>query len=469
MFSCVISEIRKKGRDSMDDGVSPTIGILVFVGLIILDFVVFGFIAAMQNLNEASVEKLAREDNAQAKLLGRYMDKTDRYAHVCQMLILITHMILGFYQVPLWRRYILPDDAGKLLTLAADIAIFFVLILLVLILGIYTPEKVASRKPDTWAMRLAGPVHAVELLFLPVIFPADALSNLLARIFGVDPLSDTDDVTEEEIISMVNEGHEQGVLLASEAEMIHNIFEFGDKEAKDIMTHRKNICALDGTGTYRITLEFIKENNYSRFPVYLDSIDNIIGVLHIKEALELSMETSVYDMPIKDIKGLIREVDFIPETRNINTLFTMMQSAKSHLVIVVDEYGQTSGLVAMEDILEEIVGNIEDEHDEEAHMIEMESDGSYMMSGMAPFDEVAEVLGIDGAEEDFETLNGFLISLIDKIPNDNEVFSTTAYGYLFEILSVENKMIQMVRVEKLPEEPAEECEPAGDEAGRKEE
>ena len=99
----------------------------------------------------------------------------------------------------------------------------------------------------------------------------------------------------------------------------------------------------------------------------------------------------------------------------------------------------------------------------------MESDGSYMMSGMAPFDEVAEVLGIDGAEEDFETLNGFLISLIDKIPNDNEVFSTTAYGYLFEILSVENKMIQMVRVEKLPEEPAEECEPAGDEAGRKEE
>lgn len=454
----------------MDDGGSPTIGILVFVVLIILDFVVFGFIAAMQNLNEAAVEKLAREENAHAKLLGKYMDKSERYAHVCQLLVLIAHMLLGFLQVPLWKQYFLPEEAGVVLELLADVVIFVVLILLVLIFGIYTPEKVASRKPDIWAMRLVGPVHVVELLFLPVIFPADALSNLLARVFGVDPLSDTDDVTEEEIISMVNEGHEQGVLLASEAEMIHNIFEFGDKEAKDIMTHRKNICALDGTGTYRKTLEFIKENNYSRFPVYLDSIDNIIGVLHIKEALEISMEPSVYDMQIKDIKGLIREVDFIPETRNINTLFTMMQSAKNHLVIVVDEYGQTSGLVAMEDILEEIVGNIEDEHDEEAHMIELESDGSYMMSGMASFDEVAETLGIDAEEEeDFETLNGFLISLIDKIPNDNEVFSTTAHGYLFEILSVENKMIQMVRVEKLPEEPAQDKELAKDEAGRNEE
>lgn len=277
----------------------------------------------------------------------------------------------------------------------------------------------------------------------------------MARVFGVDPLSDTDDVTEEEIISMVNEGHEQGVLLASEAEMIHNIFEFGDKEAKDIMIHRKNIIALDGTKTFRQTLEFIKDNNYSRFPVYLDSIDNIIGVLHIKEILALSLDSSVYEMQIKDIKDIIREVDVIPETRNINTLFTMMQTAKSHMVIVVDEYGQTAGIVAMEDILEEIVGNIEDEHDDEEHTIEKQADGSYFMSGLASFEEVMEELAIEQTEEDFETLNGFLISLIDKIPNDNEVFSTTAYGYLFEILSVENKIIQQVRVTKLPEENAD--------------
>lgn len=440
----------------MDDGGSPTTGILVFVVLIVLDFVIFGFIAAMQNLNETAVEKMAKEGDGHAGLLVKYMDKTDRYTHVCQLLVLMAHMLLGFFQVPLWKQYFFPAIESTVISAAVDVLIFVILILLVLVFGIYTPEKVASRRPDTWALRLVGPVHVVELLFFPVIVLTDFLSNLLARVFGVDPLSDTDDVTEEEIISMVNEGHEQGVLLASEAEMIHNIFEFGDKEAKDIMTHRKNIIALDGTKTFLQALEFIKENSYSRFPVYLDDIDNIIGVLHIKEALALSLEQSIYEKEIKDIDGIVREVDFIPETRNINTLFTTMQAAKSHMVIVVDEYGQTAGIVAMEDILEEIVGNIEDEHDEEEHMIEKRSDGSYLMSGMTSFDDAARELGIEqGETDDFETLNGFLISLIDKIPNDDEVFSTTAYGHLFEILSVENKMIKTVRVMKLPEESGE--------------
>lgn len=439
----------------MDDGGSPTTGILIFVVLIFVDFVIFGFNAAMQNLNEASVEKMAKDENTKTTdLLLKYMDKTERYTHVCQLLVLMAHMLLGFLQVPLWERYFRPIVEHTFIAMAVDVLVFVVLILLVLILGIYTPEKVASRKPESWAMRLVRPVHVLEICFFPIIWLTDMLSNLLARIFGVDPLSDTDDVTEEEIISMVNEGHEQGVLLASEAEMIHNIFEFGDKEAKDIMTHRKNIVALDGNKTFRQTLEFIKENNYSRFPVYIDDIDNIIGVLHIKEALDLSMDSSMYEKAIKDIDGMILDVDFIPETRNINNLFATMQADKSHMVIVVDEYGQTSGIVAMEDILEEIVGNIEDEHDEEEQTIEKRLDGSYYMSGMASFTEVMEELGIEreDEEDEFETLNGFLISLIGKIPSDNEVFSTTAYGYLFEILSVENKMIQSVHVIKMPEE-----------------
>lgn len=437
----------------MDDGGNPTMGILIFAGLIIVDFVIFGFNAAMQNLNETTIEKMAK-DGKITELLSKYMDKTERYTHVCQLLVLMAHMLLGLLLVPFWKSYFLPIVESTIIAMILDVIVFVILILLVLILGIYTPEKVASRKPESWAMRLVRPVHALEIFFAPIIWFTDMLSNLLARIFGVDPLSDTDDVTEEEIISMVNEGHEQGVLLASEAEMIHNIFEFGDKEAKDIMTHRKNIVALDGDKTFRQTLEFIKESNYSRFPVYIDDIDNIIGVLHIKEALDLSMDSSMYEKALKDIDGMILDVEFIPETRNINSLFAAMQADKSHMVIVVDEYGQTSGIVAMEDILEEIVGNIEDEHDEEEETIEKRFDGSYYMSGMASFAEVMEELGIEReeSEDEFETLNGFLISLIGKIPSDNEVFSTTAYGYLFEILSVENKMIQSVHVVKLPED-----------------
>ena len=440
----------------MEDGASPSLGILIFIVLIIVDFVVSGFLAAMQNLSDAAVERMVKEENRQAKLLTCYVDRTARYTHVCQLLVLAVHMLFGIAQIPFWKRFfwsgILAEAQSAYLSIVADLVIFLLLLLLVLIVGIYTPEKVASRKPETWARILVRPVHAVECVFLPVIFLADAVSNLLARLFGIDPLADTDDVTEEEIISMVKEGHEQGVLLAAEAEMIHNIFEFCDKDAKDIMTNRKSIVALDGTKTFRQALESVMGSNYSRFPVYEENIDNIVGVLHIKEMLDLCLDESLYEKPVRDIDGMVREVDFIPETRSIDALFAQMQAKKSHMVIVVDEYGQTSGLVAMEDILEEIVGNIEDEHDAEQLIIEKQWDGSFLMSGMAPYEEVLEALEIEADEDEFETLNGFLISLIDKIPNDDEVFSTTAYGYLFEILAVANKSIQRVRVEKLPED-----------------
>ncbi len=265
--------------------------------------------------------------------------------------------------------------------------------------------------------------------------------------------AEREDVTEEEIISMVKEGHEQGVLEANEAEMIHNIFEFDDKEAKDIMTHRKHIIALDGTMTFKEAMDFIKKHVNSRFPVYIDNIDNITGVLHIKEALQICTEQKYYDKPICEIENLVRKIDFIPETRNINTLFKEMQKEKSHMVIVVDEYGQTAGIVAMEDILEEIVGNILDEHDKDEDMLKMQPDGSYLIHGMADFEDVAKTLDFEVSEEDdFDTLNGFLISRIDKIPEEHERIEVCAYGYCFKVLLIKNKMIQKVRAARLIEQ-----------------
>lgn len=256
-------------------------------------------------------------------------------------------------------------------------------------------------------------------------------------------------ITEQEIISMVNEGQETGVLQANEVEMIQNIFEFTDKEAKDIMTHRSNICALDGTMDLQHVLDRVLAEPYSRFPVYLDDIDNIIGILHIKEVMAFSREERYLNWQIKDIDGLFSKVEFIPETRKISDLFQKMQAKKAHLVIVVDEYGQTSGLVALEDILEEIVGNIFDEHDKERRLIEKQADGSFVMDGMAAFDDVMEVLRIEPLEE-YDTLNGFLISMIDRIPSDGEIFSVCYEGYCFHVTSVENKMIHTVRVNREP-------------------
>ena len=268
-----------------------------------------------------------------------------------------------------------------------------------------------------------------------------------------DGILGNDDVTEEEIISMVREGHEQGTILASEAELIHNVFEFDDKEVKDIMTHRKNIVSLDGSMSFIDAIEFIIDTGKSRFPVYENDVDSIIGVLHIKDAFTFFEKNEVYRSSIKDIDGLIRPVDFIPETVNINDLFKKMQSKKSHLAMVVDEYGQISGLIAMEDILEELVGNIEDEHDEEENYIRKNDDETFIMDGMPEFSDVKEALSLPVDDDAYETLNGFIISLSDKIPEEGDKTVISAYGYRFSVMSVEDKVIKQVMIKKLaPEE-----------------
>ncbi len=269
----------------------------------------------------------------------------------------------------------------------------------------------------------------------------------------LDGILGNDDVTEEEIISMVREGHEQGTILASEAELIHNVFEFDDKEVKDIMTHRKNIVSLDGSMSFIDAIEFIIDTGKSRFPVYENDVDSIIGVLHIKDAFTFFEKNEVYRSSIKDIEGLIRPVDFISETVNINDLFKKMQSKKSHLAMVVDEYGQISGLIAMEDILEELVGNIEDEHDEEENYIRKNDDETFIMDGMTEFSDVKEALSLPVDDDAYETLNGFIISLSDKIPEEGDKTVISAYGYRFSVMSVEDKVIKQVMIKKLaPEE-----------------
>ena len=265
----------------------------------------------------------------------------------------------------------------------------------------------------------------------------------------LDGILGNDDVTEEEIISMVREGHEQGTILASEAEMIHNVFEFDDKEVKDIMTHRKNIVGLDGDMSFIDAIEFIIDTGKSRFPVYENDVDSIIGVLHIKDAFTFFERNEIFRTSIKDIDGLIRPVDFIPETVNINDLFKTMQSKKSHLAMVVDEYGQISGLVAMEDILEELVGNIEDEHDEEETFIQRNDDETFIMDGMTEFSDVKEALDLPLEDDAYETLNGFIVSPSDKIPEEGDKTVINAYGYEFSVQSVEDKVIRQVMIRKL--------------------
>ena len=256
---------------------------------------------------------------------------------------------------------------------------------------------------------------------------------------------------EEDILSMVEEGHEQGVIEENEAEMISNIFEFSDKNARDIMTSRQKIIALEDTVDVEEALNFALENSFSRYPVYEEDIDNIIGVIHLKDLIAAYLED-----PKQNIKEILEEPIFIHPTFNISKLLQKMQNEKIHMAIVLDEYGQTEGLVAMEDIIEEIVGNIFDEHDEEeVENIKSISRDAYLMNGEAFLNDIADELSIEFPDEDFETLNGFLLYKLERIPEENEKIEIVYQGYKFTPVKISDKMIRLVRVEKTEKDASE--------------
>ena len=232
------------------------------------------------------------------------------------------------------------------------------------------------------------------------------------------------------------------------AGLIHNIIRYLDKDAKDIMTHRKNIITIDAQELLEDALRFMLDESFSRFPVCEGEIDSVIGIMHLREAMACYLDEKLRKVPLKELKGYIRPAAFIPEPKSIDTLFKEMQADKNHIRIVLDEYGQTSGLVTMEDILEEIVGNILDEHDEEEERIRKVQNGNYLVNGMIDLEDLEDVLPIVFEKEEFETLNGFLIHQLDRIPGEDEQCVVDYEGYRFTVLLVDNNTIQRVKIEK---------------------
>lgn len=282
------------------------------------------------------------------------------------------------------------------------------------------------------------------VIFAVIILLCIWLPESIGRVYG-KKLCTHD--TEEEILSMVNEGHEMGVIESSEVLMISNIFEFGDKMAKDIMINRSNMRALDCNTSLEDAIEFMLNNQYSRYPVYDENIDNIIGILYLKDTLRLHSKDNLMNKPIKNIRKLLRKPVYIPEIKKIDDIFKIMQAKKVQLAIVINEYGQTAGIISMEDILEEIVGNIMDEYDVDEHHIRKKSATEYTIDGLTKLEELEELLEIEFHSE-FETINGFLISKMEHIPLDNEKFECRYEGYNFRVLKAKNKMIQSVSVQK---------------------
>lgn len=453
-----------EGEKNFMDG-HPIRGLIIMLLLVVLNALVAAAEEAFGNVNESNVEHRAEEGEKHAVTLKKLLDTPHYYKNVIEITVTAASLLAGMlYAFSLYGG--IRELLRKAISLEKEIAVFpvallmavitILLLYLMVLFGILIPKKLARRLGDKTAYALAPWISTLFRLFSPFVFLLEKNSNLLLRLLGFRKAENEENVTEEEIISMVNEGHEQGVLEADEAEMISNIIEFDEKEVKDVMTHRTKIVAIQADTTVEAAMNFMLNENYSRFPLYGENMDDIIGVLHLKDVMNFYMDEKLRKRPLVDAA---REPYFVPDTQNVDVLFHDMQARKIHMAVAVDEYGQTAGLVAMEDILEEIVGDIQDEYDEEEELIRRNGEDCFAVSGEISLEELSEAAGIHIREEDaetFDTLNGLLISILDHIPQDDENFSVNYEGFLFEPLEIHDKVIIRVQVTKLAAE--EECE-----------
>lgn len=437
----------------------PIRGLVLIISLVILNAIVSAAEAAILNVNESSARRRAAEGDQQALNLVKLLDTPHRYINVIEILLTLASLLIGMtYSFQLYRiieQFVENSSLEETMAITTGIAMVIVTIVitfLIVMFGLLLPRKLAIKYTETFAYSLAGVILLSSHLFSPFIWLLEKSTNGILRLFGVKPSDLEENVTEEEIISIVNEGQEQGILEAEEAEMISNIIEFNEKTAKDIMTHRKKVIAISSELTIEEALHFMLDENYSRFPLYEGDIDNIVGLLHLKDVMLYYVNPRLKKEPLEKVA---REPYFIPDTQSIDVLFHDMQSKKIHMAIAIDEYGQTAGIVAMEDILEEIVGDIQDEYDEEEESFTRIDDNSYLIRGEATLEELEDELELTFYEEDmnnYDTINGLLVSLLDHIPEEDEKAVIRYYDHEYSLEEVHNRMIDLVRVRKLTQE-----------------
>ena len=345
----------------------------------------------------------------------------------------------------------------KLLDTLCVILITLVLSFFTLVLGELTPKRIAMHYPDKMARMGLKVINFCSVLFAPLVWLLSASTNGLLRLLGIDPDADQEEVTEEDIRALVDMGEESGAIEEAEKEMIENIFEFNNLTAENVMTHRTDVTAIHVNEDWDVILQTIRETGLSRFPVYDEDMDDIIGTLNTRVFL-LNMQT---EHP-RTTREMIREAYFVPSTVQADLLFRNMQTKKIHMAIVVDEYGGVSGIVTMEDLLEEIVGNIYDEFDPQAEVeiVKLDED-TWRISGQAPLDEVAEALHVElPLEEDYDTFGGLIFSQFTLIPEDGSQPEMDCHGLHIQVEKIEDHRVDTALVTRLPEETEEDQEAA---------
>lgn len=340
-----------------------------------------------------------------------------------------------------------PIDLDLLNTISV-IVITLLLSYFTLVFGELVPKQIAMTKPEPIANFAVGPLTILSKITSPFVKLLTLSMNVTVRLFGIDPNADDNQVTEEEIRMMVDAGEEKGTIQLAEKQMINNIFDFDIKNVSDIMTHRTNIVAIPIEATLKETVHIVNTEKYTRYPVYAEDIDHIVGILHSKDLIQF-LEDHVTEAREFDLKEMVRDPHFVLESTKVDHLFKEMQQNNIHLAIVIDEYGGTDGIVTIEDIIEEIVGNIFDEYDEpyvEEPGIFGLDENTYLMDGTTNLYDVEDVIGRDLPTTDFDTLSGFLINLLGYIPIGEDKPTVEYNDVQFIVEKTSEKRIMQVKV-----------------------
>lgn len=423
--------------------------LIIFILILINAFFAASEIALI-SLNDNKIRLMAQQGHRKAKLLVGLLGEPSRFLATIQIGITLA----GFFASAFAGESFAGDLAALLINwgvpvppaILSTISLIVITLLLAyfqLVLGELVPKRVAMKKAEPIAMFAANTLHVLSKVTSPFVKLLTGSTNVLVRLFGIDPNADDEEVSEEEIRMMLDTGAERGTIQASEKLMINNIFDFDNMTVSDIMTHRTDLLAIPADAGRNEVAKLADTEQYTRFPVYEESIDNIIGVLHIKDLIRhfRSGEDAEWDL-----RQLVSTPHFIPVSKKTNELFEELQQNRVHMAIVVDEYGGTAGIVTMEDLLEEIVGAIYDEYDEEELEYESLPDGGMLFSGTFSLHDAQEVIGIRLPAERYDTLSGFVIGQLRRIPTVQERPEFEYGGRRFAVREVGQHRIRKLAV-----------------------
>ena len=407
----------------------------MLIALLVLSALFSSSETALTTVNRIRIRTLAGQGDKRAMTLLAVLQNPEKMLSV----ILIGNNVVNLYASSLATTVTLSLFGSKLVGVATGI-----LTLAVLVFGEVAPKTMASRNAEQIALRAAGPVKCLMWLFTPLVFVVNNLARLVMKLFGADRPGKRELMTAEELRTIVQVGHEDGVIENSERKMIDNVFDFGDRSARDIMIPRIDMTCIDMEAGYDELMEVVREEKYTRIPVYKESADTIVGILNIKDLLFRAQ-----DKPFR-IAELMRKPLFTYEQKKTSELMVEMRKNYTNLAIVLDEYGVTAGMVTMEDILEEIVGEIRDEYDrDEEKSIRRIAPNTYLIEGNVKIDDVNEVLQLRLASEDYESIGGYVLEQLEHFPKEGEC--VTKGGISFTVTRMEQTRIAEVKLSLAPE------------------